>query len=324
MAIPVVAENYISVTSIPQLQQILQSKMYVPPLHILGGGSNIVFTKDVSGTLLNINIKGISEHIISDNEVHVTAQAGETWQNLVDYALERNYGGIENLTLIPGKTGAAPMQNIGAYGVELQDVLHNLTAIDRENGEMRVFSTAECELGYRDSVFKNRYKDCYIITSITLSLTRMDHKLHLDYGAIQEKLASMQITRPSIADVSEAVAAIRRSKLPDPKNIPNCGSFFKNPLVNLVDFQPILQKYPGIPYFPIHEVQVKIPAAWLIEQAGWKGFRNSNVGVHDQQSLVLINHHNGTGQQIYDLSEEIKRSVAEKFGIVLEREVNII
>lgn len=324
MAIDVQAENFLSVTSIDQLQQFLQQEHLPQPIHIIGGGSNIVYTQDIPGTLLSIDIKGITESHVSENEVHITAAAGEVWHDLVDYALDRNYGGIENLTLIPGKTGAAPMQNIGAYGVEIKDVLTSVTTVHRATGQQHLFTNEQCQLGYRESIFKNQLRDQHIITSITIALTKHTHTLHLEYGAIHQELQKHHIHNPGISDVSHAVATIRRSKLPDPKHIPNCGSFFKNPIIPLTQLQPILEKYADAPHFPIGAQYAKIPAAWLIQQAGWKGFRNQTVGVHDLQPLVLINHNHGTGVHIYQLSEDIKNSVAHQFGIILEREVNII
>lgn len=324
MQINVKASYFIEIRSEKQLQQLLIEQGYQSPLYILGGGSNVVFLDDFDGTILYINIVGINKIRETDNFVWIRANAGENWHQFVLYTLENNYGGLENLSLIPGKVGASPMQNIGAYGVEIKDVFEELEAIEIATGKRRVFTNDECKFGYRESIFKTEFKGKFIITSVTFRLSKKHHKLHTSYGAIQDELTSMGIDHPSIQDVSKAVIAIRESKLPDPKEIPNTGSFFKNPSISSEQFLLLKNTYPQIPGYSQPTDKTKVPAGWLIEQAGWKGYRDTKVGVHHRQALVLINHNDGSGQEIYDLSEKIVKDVNQKFGIKLEREVNII
>ncbi len=316
------AEFFAVFHSVEELTQLIAT-MPKPPLMILGGGSNILITQAIAGTVLLNKIEGIE--IIEENEEHVLVRvgAGEVWHNFVMWAVENNLGGIENLSLIPGSVGASPMQNIGAYGVEIKDVMHSLEAFQLNIGDIHTFSNAACQFGYRDSVFKRYLKGGYVIVNVTFRLTKK-HQLHIEYGAIRDVLAEREISKPSIKDVSDAVTHIRQRKLPDPKVIGNAGSFFKNPLVSLEHFEKLQLQYPHIPSYPVNETHVKVPAGWLIEQAGWKGKDFGNYGVHDKQALVLVNRGGASGQEIYDLSTKILEDIQEKFGIVLEREVNVV
>lgn len=288
----------------------------------LGGGSNILFTKDFDGIVILNKIKGI-EILEKDNDsVLIRSMGGERWNDLVTFAVNNKYWGIENLALIPGTVGAAPMQNIGAYGVELKDILENVEAFEITTGNKRVFTKEECELGYRDSIFKNKLKGKYFISAVTFKLSRFPNK-NITYKILQEYLEKNKIIVKNSKDISDAVTTIRRSKLPDPKVIGNAGSFFKNIFTTKQKTQSLLEKYPDMPYFE-EEGVIKIPAGWLIEQCGWKGKRVGNVGMHDRQALVLVNHGGATGEEVKNLSEQIIISVFNKFGLKLVPEVNLI
>ncbi len=290
---------------------------------ILGGGSNILLTKDFDGLLLKNEIKGIQE-IHEDSEyVYVKAGAGENWHQFVLYCIGRNWAGLENLSLIPGNIGASPMQNIGAYGVELEDVFFDLEAFHLKEKRIITFTRNDCEFGYRESVFKSKHKDQFVILNVTYQL-RKKPKYTTSYGAIKEELDRMGVKELSIKAISDAVISIRSSKLPDPHQIGNAGSFFKNPEINSDLFVRLNTAFPGIVGYELPAGKVKLAAGWLIEQCGWKGFRRGDAGCHAKQALVLVNHGNARGNEIYDLSEEILQSVKGKFGVVLEREVNII
>ncbi|TAH10795.1 MAG: UDP-N-acetylmuramate dehydrogenase [Runella slithyformis] len=290
---------------------------------ILGGGSNIVLTQDFGGLTIKISIKGI-EQIREDNaHVWLKVGAGEPWHGLVLHCVERGYGGIENLALIPGTVGAAPIQNIGAYGVELKDTFQELCAVEVATGQKLVFSKTDCQFGYRDSIFKQHAKERYFITSVTLRLNKTP-VFRTEYGDIQKTLEQMGVKEPSIRAISEAVIKIRRSKLPDPAELGNAGSFFKNPEILKIDHAALQTDYPEMPSYPIDTTTVKIPAGWLIEQCGWKGKRLGNVGVHARQALVLVNYGGGTGLEIRQLSEKIQQSVQARFGIKLQPEVNFV
>ncbi len=319
------AKYFTEITSIEELKDALTfSKEHSLPLLLLGGGSNILLTKDFEGLAIRLNLKGISEENINENEVFVTAKAGENWHEFVIYCLQNNYGGIENLSLIPGNVGTSPMQNIGAYGTEIKDIFVNCQVLDLETLEVKTFNLEECKFGYRDSIFKQEGKGRYIILNVTFKLTRNDHQIKTEYGAIKSELENMGIENPTIQDVSKAVINIRQSKLPDPKKIGNAGSFFKNPTVPLAQFEDLKQKFENIQGYPNGD-KVKVPAGWLIEQCGWKGKQVGNVASHKLQSLVIINATGkATGKEIFDFSTDIINSVKEKFGIELEREVNII
>ncbi|QDA61678.1 UDP-N-acetylmuramate dehydrogenase [Hymenobacter jejuensis] len=292
---------------------------------VLGGGSNLLFTKDFDGVVLRNEIRGL-ETLSSDeasDTALVRAGAGESWHALVQYALDQNLSGIENLSLIPGTVGAAPLQNIGAYGAELKDTFESLEALETSTGHLRTFTRAECGFGYRESVFKGPLKDQYIVTSVLLRLHRK-HRVNISYGAIGTTLADMGIEgEPTPQHVSEAVIQIRRSKLPDPAEIGNAGSFFKNPEISQHKYDELKAQYADLPGYPVPG-GVKVPAAWLIEQCGWKGQRRGPHGVHDKQALVLVNHGGAQGSDIQSLAQEIIASVREKFGIELHPEVNIM
>ncbi len=317
------ARHWITITATKQLQELLRDPAYqsVPKL-VLGGGSNVLFTQDFAGLLIKIAIPGISVVKEDDDEVYVRSGAGVGWHELVMHCIERGYGGIENLSLIPGTVGAAPMQNIGAYGVEIKDVFSSLEAVEIATGNRRTFGLDDCCFGYRSSVFKHERKGQDIITSVVLCL-RKQPVLNTSYGAIAETLARKHIHAPTIRDVSEAVIDIRRSKLPDPQQIGNAGSFFKNPVIPRAQYEALLTNYPTLPGYPTEQA-VKVPAGWLIEQCGWKGKRVGNVGVHDQQALVLVHFGGGQGSALMTLAQDIKASVLQKFGIVIEPEVNMI
>ena len=326
--VDVAARYFAEVSSTDELIGVLKSarekgSLDIKPL-FLGGGSNILFTKDYEGLVIQLNLKGISEETVSENEVLVTAAAGENWHSFVLFCLEQGYGGLENLSLIPGNVGTSPMQNIGAYGVEIKDVFEKCTVLNLETLMTETFGNAECKFGYRDSIFKNDGKGKYVILDVTFRLTMKNHVIRIEYGAIKSELERQNITDPTIWDVSDAVISIRQSKLPDPKLLGNAGSFFKNPTISKSAFEALQQKFPEIPGYAAGQ-WVKVPAGWLIEQCGWKGKEIGNVASHHLQALVIVNK---TGQaggaEIFELSQKIIDSVEDKFGITLEREVNII
>lgn len=288
----------------------------------LGGGSNVLFVNDFDGTVLKNDIRGIEVLGEDADHVLVKAGAGENWHEFVLHSLKNNWAGVENLSLIPGNVGASPMQNIGAYGVEVKDVFHSLDAYHLESGEIHTFDAHDCNFGYRESVFKNKFKGQYVILSVTYKLLKKPN-LKLDYGAIKAELEKMNVIRPDISSVSQAVVNIRRSKLPDPAKIGNAGSFFKNPIVDLEKFEKLKEEFPEIAFYPLSNDKVKIAAGWLIDKAGWKGRRFGDYGIHEKQALVLVNYGGAEGIDIYDLSEELMEDIYERYGINLEREVNI-
>jgi len=316
--------NYFSeVNSEQELSDIFEDERIKNlPLLILGGGSNILFTKNFNGLVLHIKIGGIDVKE-QGSDRYVTAGGGVVWNDLVQYCVNYGYAGIENLSLIPGTVGAAPVQNIGAYGVELMDVFESCRAYDRIHKSMVEFDKAACKFSYRDSIFKREGKDRYIITSVTLKLSTVPD-LVLDYGAVLTELESRQILDPSIQDVSKVISEIRVSKLPDPLTIGNSGSFFKNPIIKREDFQKLQSVFKDIVHYPIQSDKVKLAAGWLIEQCGWKGVKIGNTGTWKNQALVLVNYRNASGIEVYEFSEAIIESVYKKFGVRIEREVNII
>ncbi|WP_181308122.1 UDP-N-acetylmuramate dehydrogenase [Rufibacter sp. XAAS-G3-1] len=312
-------------TSVDELRALLQNpEVQALPKLILGGGSNVLFTQNVEAAVLLNRIKGITQTQEADaKHVLVTSGSGETWHDLVLYSLEHDLGGIENLSLIPGTVGAAPLQNIGAYGVELKDTFVSLEALEMATGEVVLFNKEQCGFGYRESVFKKEAKGNYIVTSVTLRLTK-EHTYNTTYGAIQDTLEQQQVKELSLKAISEAVCRIRRSKLPDPAQLGNAGSFFKNPEISLAQFEILKSQYPGIPGYPVNPETMKVPAGWLIEQCGWKGKVLGRHGVHKDQALVLVNYGGAAGNDVKALAYEIIHSVQEKFGISLTPEVNII
>jgi UDP-N-acetylmuramate dehydrogenase len=321
-AINVQAERFIEAMSVDDVQELCREKY--SPLLILGGGSNMLFTGNFNGTVVKIGILGKEITQETDTEIILKVGAGESWHELVTYCVENHYAGIENLGLIPGTVGASPIQNIGAYGVELKDVFDSLEYVDRQTQEVTSLPAAECRFGYRDSIFKHELRGKAIITSVSLRLEKNDVALHTSYKDIETELAAMNVTKPTIRDVFEAVCTVRRRKLPDPAEIGNAGSFFKNPTITAAEFTALAAKYPEIPHYSQPNSDEKIPAAWLIQQCGWKGIRRGNVGVHPNQALVLVHYGGATGAEIIALAREIQASVLEKFSLHLEMEVNII
>lgn len=319
--ISVKAEMFAVFSSIDELKQILSLRNN-KKLLVLGGGSNLLLTKDFDGLVIKNEIKRFEVTEETASEVIVESGAGENWHEFVLNCIDKGFGGIENLSLIPGSVGASPMQNIGAYGVEIKDVFESLSAYHIASGEIHYFDKTKCEFGYRESIFKNKVKGEYIILTVTFRLTKSP-TINSSYGAINEQLKVMGIQEPTIKELSAAVIAIRQSKLPDPKIIGNAGSFFKNPTVEIALLEQIQKNYPDIPNYPAVNGK-KLAAGWLIEKAGWKGRTFDNYGVHKLQALVLVNYGNCTGQEIFDLSSQIIQDVFEKFGVLLEREVNIL
>jgi UDP-N-acetylmuramate dehydrogenase len=295
----------------------------LPSSIVLGGGSNILFAKDYDGLILKNELKGIKKVKEDEHHVYVQVGAGENWHQFVLYCIENNLAGVENLSLIPGNVGASPMQNIGAYGVEIKDVLFYLEAYSIKEKVLHTFSLNDCELGYRDSIFKRKYKNEFVITSVTYRLNKLP-QFNISYGAIKDELEKMKVHALSIKAISQAVINIRSSKLPDPSKLGNAGSFFKNPTVSRSIFETLKDKFPGIIGYDVPNNEVKLAAGWLIEQCGWKGFRKEDAGCYDKQALVLVNYGNATGDDIYNLSEDILKTVKKKFDITLEREVNIV
>ena len=319
--IDVTAKRFISIDSFYSLQQIIKEEK---DIFLLSGGSNMLLLNDIDKLVVHINIKGISIDKETENNVFLTVNAGENWHEFVVWCVSQNYGGIENLSLIPGNVGTCPIQNIGAYGVEVKDTITKVETLEIKTGKLVTFSNTDCNFGYRNSIFKNQEKGNYIITSVSFKLTKKNHKTAISYGAIKTALSDKNIQKPTLKNISDTVIAIRNSKLPDPKEIGNSGSFFKNPVILKTFFDLLQQKYPNIPSYPVSETTLKIPAGWLIEQCGFKGKRFGDAGVHKNQALVLVNYGNATGKEIYKLAQKIRTTVAENFNIDLEIEVNVI
>ena len=313
------AKRFVSVNSLNELTEVLNIEK---DIFLLGGGSNMLLTSNITKLVVHLNLKGV---IVNDTEkdvVYVTAEAGENWHEFVLWCISQNYGGLENLSLIPGNVGTSPIQNIGAYGVEIKDTFHQLEALEIKTGNTKIFKNKACNFGYRNSIFKNELKDKYIIVNVTFKLTKNNHKTTTSYGAISTLLE--KIKSPTIKDISNAVIAIRQSKLPDPKEIGNSGSFFKNPVITTNLFKLLKKNYPEIPHYIVSNNEVKIPAGWLIEQCGFKGKRFGDAGVHTKQALVLVNYGEATGQEIFNLAKKIQQKVKDTFNINLDIEVNII
>lgn len=320
--IDVKAAAFLEIDTVETLHTVLNSDQK-RPLFILGGGSNMLLTKKVNALVLKNNIQGIKIKRNYKKSVHVEIGGGVNWHSFVLWCIKYGFGGVENLSLIPGTVGAAPIQNIGAYGVELKDVFHQLEAISLKTGKRQVFKKDDCKFGYRDSVFKRKLKGKYFITKVVLKLSKYP-TINDSYGAIKKMIAAAGIENPSIKDISDAVIRIRSSKLPDPKVLGNSGSFFKNPVISKRQFLKLQKEFPNIVFYDLPDGKVKIPAGWLIEQCGWKGKRVGNTGSHKNQSLVLVNYGGATGREVKKLAYAILESVNQKFGIALTPEVNII
>lgn len=315
------AKTFVEAINTEELAQILKDNQ---DIFILGGGSNMLLTQNIEKLVVYVNLKGID--VVNEDEhfVWVKGNAGENWHEFVQFCINQDYGGIENLSLIPGNVGTTPVQNIGAYGVEIKNTMTSCEAMEITTQKMHTFSNKDCQFGYRESIFKNELKDQFIITSVTFKLTKKNHQLNTSYGAIDVELEKMNCINPTIKDVSNAVIAIRSSKLPNPKELGNSGSFFKNPIISKSQYEKAVQNYPEMPHYKVSESEVKVPAGWLIEQAGFKGKRFGDAGIHKNQALVLVNYGKATGKEIHDLSKLIQKTVLEKFGIAIEAEVNII
>ncbi|MEP1150785.1 MAG: UDP-N-acetylmuramate dehydrogenase [Balneola sp.] len=320
MGVSAKASFFVEVSSVQELQKAVEfAQQNQLEILVIGGGSNMLFKSDFKGLVIHNSLLG--KELLKNNEIKIAA--GENWHELVLFCIHNDLGGIENLSLIPGSVGAAPIQNIGAYGVELQDVFVSLEVLVIASGEVKTFTKEECKFGYRDSIFKKELKGKVIITSVTLGLKK-ENEVNVSYRALSDKLEEKGIKNPTIEDVSKTVIEIRQSKLPDPSEIGNTGSFFKNPIISTEHYNQLKSDFPQIPCYPISEKQVKVPAGWLIDQLGWKGKKVGDAGVHDRQALVLVNHGNASGKEIWNLATQIRLSVSKKYDITLTPEVNII
>ena len=315
------AKAFVSAESLEDLKTVSKGN---DDIFILGGGSNMLLTQDIQKLVVHVNLKG--KEVIEKNEdfAIVKAQAGENWHEFVLYCIEQNLGGIENLSLIPGNVGTTPIQNIGAYGVEIKDTMLSCEALNLKTLELETFTNEDCQFEYRESIFKKELKNQYIITSVSFKLSTKNHKVSTTYGVIGAELQKNNIENPTLKDISNAVIAIRQSKLPDPKELGNSGSFFKNPIISKEAYENAKALHPEMPHYVVSETEVKVPAGWLIEQAGFKGKRFGDAGVHKNQALVLVNYGAATGAEIVALSKNIQKTILEKFGIAIEAEVNII
>ncbi|WP_281846955.1 UDP-N-acetylmuramate dehydrogenase [Olleya namhaensis] len=320
--IDVNAKQFVSVKNIADLKAVFSTNK-IEDTFILGGGSNMLLTKDVDKLVIHLDLKGKTIISKTETEVFIESQAGENWHEFVLWTLNQDFGGLENLSLIPGNVGTSPIQNIGAYGIELKDNFYACTALNLETLELEKFSNADCKFGYRNSIFKQEAKGHYIITSVVFKLSVKNHTLHTNYGAITAQLEQNNITQPTIQEVSNAVIAIRESKLPNPKEIGNSGSFFKNPVISNTAFSKLQEKFPNAPHYTISDTEVKVPAGWLIETAGFKGKTFGNYGVHKKQALVLVNYSDAKGDDILKLSKLIQNTIYRIFNISIEAEVNI-
>ncbi|MFZ4546211.1 MAG: UDP-N-acetylmuramate dehydrogenase [Bacteroidales bacterium] len=318
------ARYFIEVNNYEQLSELIKSEFLDKnSILLLGGGSNLLFTNNFKGIVVQIRNKGIEVYENTGNSVLVKVAAGENWHEFVSYCVGKGFGGLENLSLIPGNVGSCPIQNIGAYGVEVKDSFYSLEAVDLKTGELNIFHYPECNFGYRDSIFKGELKGKFAIWSVTFQLN-LNPVVHVEYGAIKQELEAKGIENPGIRDVSEAVCAIRQSKLPDPEILGNAGSFFKNPTVDLKFADKLRESFPKLVSYTLADGNEKLAAGWLIEQCGWKGFREGDAGVHQNQALVLVNYGNASGSQILTLAHKVQNSVYERFGVKLEMEVNVI
>ncbi|WP_300569659.1 UDP-N-acetylmuramate dehydrogenase [Flavobacterium sp.] len=317
------ARQFVAVHSIADLKSVLEENANEKKF-ILGGGSNMLLTQDIDALVIHVDLKGRKIIKEDDHFVWVESQAGENWHEFVLWTIDQNFGGLENMSLIPGNVGTTPVQNIGAYGTEMKDTFVSCDAMNIASHDMKTFHKEDCNFGYRESVFKHEAKDQYIITSVIFKLTKTNHKINTSYGDITKELEHQNITNPTLKDVSNAVIAIRQSKLPDPKELGNSGSFFKNPIISRTLFNEVKAKFPEIKHYDVSETEVKVPAGWLIEQAGFKGKRFGDAGIHKNQALVLVNYGNATGQEILNVSKDIQKTIFEKYGIAIEAEVNVI
>ncbi|HOD10165.1 MAG TPA: UDP-N-acetylmuramate dehydrogenase [Flavobacterium sp.] len=317
------AKQFIAVHNLDELQSVLKNHSSEKKF-ILGGGSNMLLTQDIDALVIHIDLKGKKIIKEDDDFVWVESQAGEVWHEFVLWTINQNFGGLENMSLIPGNVGTTPVQNIGAYGAEIKDTFVSCDAMNILSQEMKTFTKDECKFGYRESIFKQEVKNQYIITSVVFKLKKHSHNINIGYGDIQSELAKNEITNPTIKDVSNAVIAIRNTKLPNPKELGNSGSFFKNPVISRELFEKVQAKFPEVKHFEVSPTEVKVPAGWLIENAGLKGYRKDDAGVHKNQALVLVNYGNATGQDILNLSKYVQKTVFDKYGIAIEAEVNVI
>ncbi|MGL2964306.1 UDP-N-acetylmuramate dehydrogenase [Flavobacterium sp. RSB2_4_14] len=317
------ARQFVAAHSVDELKTILHENK-TETKFILGGGSNMLLTKNIDALVIHIDLKGKKIIKEDDDFVWVKSMAGENWHEFVLWTIDQNLGGLENMSLIPGNVGTTPVQNIGAYGTEIKDTFVSCEAMTIATQEMKTFSKEDCHFGYRESVFKHEAKNQFIITSVVFKLTKRNHKINISYGDITKELEKQNVITPTLKDVSNAVIAIRQSKLPDPKELGNSGSFFKNPIISKVAFEKIHALHPEMPHYVISETEVKVPAGWLIEKAGFKGKRFGDAGIHKNQALVLVNYGKATGQEILNVSKDIQATILKEFGIAIEAEVNVI
>jgi UDP-N-acetylmuramate dehydrogenase len=317
------ARQFVAVHTVDELKTVLQENQNEKKF-ILGGGSNMLLTKDIDALVIHIDLKGKKVLKEDDDFVWVESMAGENWHEFVLWTINQNFGGLENMSLIPGNVGTTPIQNIGAYGTEIKDTFVSCDAMQITTQEMKIFTKDACHFGYRESVFKHEAKDQFVITSVIFKLTRRHHKINTSYGDITKELEKQNVVTPTLKDVSNAVIAIRQSKLPDPKELGNSGSFFKNPIIPKAQFEKAHALHPNMPHYVVSETEVKVPAGWLIEQAGFKGKRFGDAGIHKNQALVLVNYGNASGQEILKVSKDIQATILKEFGIAIEAEVNVI
>ena len=317
------AKQFVAVQSVDELKTVLiEHKLETK--FVLGGGSNMLLTQDIDALVIHIDLKGKKIVTEDDDFVWVESMAGENWHEFVLWTISQNFGGLENMSLIPGNVGTTPVQNIGAYGTEIKDTLVSCEVMTIATQEIKTFTKEACRFGYRESVFKHEVKDQFIITSVVFKLTKRNHKINISYGDITKELEKQSVTTPTLTAVSNAVIAIRQSKLPDPKVLGNSGSFFKNPIILKSEYEKIHALHPEMPHYVISETHVKVPAGWLIEKTGFKGKRFGDAGIHKNQALVLVNYGNATGQEILNVSKDIQATVLKEFGIAIEAEVNVI
>ncbi|MEK8179696.1 UDP-N-acetylmuramate dehydrogenase [Flavobacterium buctense] len=317
------AQQFIAVHSVEELKTVLQENANEKKF-ILGGGSNMLLTQDIHALVIHIDLKGKRILKEDDDFVWVESMAGENWHEFVLWTIDQNFGGLENMSLIPGNVGTTPVQNIGAYGTEIKDTFVSCEAVNIATQDLKTFTKEACNFGYRESVFKHEAKDQFVITSVVFKLTKRNHKINTSYGDITKELEKQNVVVPTLKDVSNAVIAIRQSKLPDPKELGNSGSFFKNPIISKAAYEKAKDLHPEMPHYVISETEVKVPAGWLIERAGFKGKRFGDAGIHKNQALVLVNYGNATGQEILAVSKDIQATILKEFGIAIEAEVNVI